>query len=383
MTKMPLLGRMVPLLCVVLLAAGCEAADRIGGPTGEPAPPQNFDAYYYARAVHLAWELDTRWDGEVFRVYGKRVEDAEYFLLAEVTSCADGECGYRDRNISPDVSYEYYVAAVDSDTGSETASDVALEVYVPHPVPPEVPGGLDAVPLDGALYVTWDDRSRSDSDFSFYRVYLDDDGSSLLLGETDSEGFLDLLVENGNSYAYFVTAVDDQGHESEGSPGVVGTPRPDFSGELLHAHEARPDLAGFRFRESEELTPIVHGSSPDRHFRLEVDEEGWWLVPGPGSQVHRDPTFTTQLRCGPAADVGCIDLRVAPASDYTGEAIALVPEYSYVLRTPAEDGGWRYGVLRVTHVGWSQDGAIALFDWAYQLQVNNRALMPGGPHGGL
>ena len=36
------------------------------------------------------------------------------------------------------------------------------------------------------------DNARAAADFSFYRVYLwADDGTEYLLGETDSEGFLD------------------------------------------------------------------------------------------------------------------------------------------------------------------------------------------------
>jgi hypothetical protein len=32
-------------------------------------------------------------------------------------------------------------------------------------------------------------------------------------------------------------------------------------------------------------------------------------------------------------------------------------------------------VIRVTHVGSAQDGAIAIFDWAFQLQPGNPALI--------
>jgi hypothetical protein len=366
------------VLPAVLLAVGCEPTGRTTGPGAEPPPPLNLDGYYYARAVHLSWDLHPQWDGQTFRVYGKRVTDEDFFMIAEVTSCSDGRCTYVDLNVAPGITYEFYVASVSSLTGREGASEYAVEVFVPQPVPPPVPGSLDAVPLDGAIFLKWDDRSRGASDFSFYRVYLEgEEGESFLLGETDSEGFLDLLVENGNSYGYFVTAVDDQGHESDGSPLAVGAPRPDFHGELVYAFEDRAELSGFRFQESEAFNPIVSGTDPNRHFRLEADETGWWLVPGPGVQLHREGYFTTQLRCGPAADDGCTDIRQAPASNYSGDAMSLVPEYAYVLRTPADDGGWRYGVIRVSHVGWTQDGAIVIFDWAFQLQVNNRALLPG------
>jgi hypothetical protein len=372
-------GRIRRQVALVLLGAGvvgCSADFGTGVPAG-PAPPRNFDAWYYAQAVHLSWELDSRWNGEPFRIYGRRITDNAYFLVAEVSNCSAGACSYRDVNVAAGVVYEYYVASVDPDTGEEAASEFSIEVEVPHPVPPPVPGDLDAVPLDDAVYLRWNDASRSASDFAFYRIYLEGgDGSVLLLGETDSEGFLDLLVQNGNTYGYFVTAVDDLGHESEGSALAEGTPRPDYSGEVLFAWEDVPAQSGFRFQESELDNPIRHGGSPERHFRLEVDGDGWWLVPGPDVEVHRDAFIVSQLRCGPAADAGCTDIRMAPSSNYSADDIALQAGFAYVIRVPGPTGGWNYGAIRVTHVGWAQDGAVAIFDWAFQLQEDNRALMP-------
>ncbi len=357
-----------------VLLAGCDEVST-GGYGNAPAPPTNLEVWYYAEAVNLRWELHSQWDGEAFRVYGKRTTDADWFLVAEVSNCRGGVCSYTDVNIAPGRSYEYYVAAVDSRSGSETASDFAIEVHVPHPTPPPVPNAPDAIPLDGAIFLAWGTDSRDADDFAFYRVYIEGgDGSVFLLGETDSEGFLDLLVENGNTYGYFVTAVDDLGHESEGSVLAEGTPRPDYHGEFLFAWEDQPASSGFRFQESEEVNPVLPGDDPERHFRLEIDSDGWWLVPGPGVEVHAEAFATTALRCGPAADFDCTDLRMAPSGNYHTGDLGLVPGHSYVLRVPAGSANWRYGVIRVSHVGFAQDGAIALFDWAFQLQPGNPAL---------
>jgi hypothetical protein len=358
----------------VFVLAACETPYPTGT-GGGPAAPRNFDAYYYDRAVHLTWDLPPSWDGEVFRVWGKRESDSQYLLIAEVTSCADGSCGYSDRNVVPEVTYVYYVSAVDT-YGVESPSDEAIEVRVPRPTPPPVPDELDAIPLDASVFVAWSAKSRDAEDFSFYRVYLEGgEGSVVFLGETDSEGFLDLRVENGNTYGYFVTAVDREGHESEGSELVEGSPRPDFHGELLYAHEDRPDVSGFRFQESGDASPIVSGNDQGRHFRLEFDGMDWWLEPGPGIQVANEAHFTTALRCGPGADPGCLDVRWAPESGYGSVGVVLVPENAYTLRVPAEGGQWRYGLVRVSHLGFAQDGAIAIFDWAYQLQPGNPSLV--------
>lgn len=365
--------RGVGLLAVALVLGGCATGDPFGT-GGGPAAPRDFDAYYYGGSVVLTWSLSSSWDGEPFRVWGKRVSDAEYFLIAEVSSCSAGECSYSDPNVLENVTYVYYVSAVDR-SGLETSSAEAIEVYVPPAVAPPVPTGVEAVALDSGIYLRWSDVSRSAEDFSFYRVYLDDGaGVLLLLGETDTEGFLDLLVGNGETYGYAVSAVDSDGHESAASVSAFGTPRPDFHGELVYAYEDEPGLSGFRFQADESSDPVLSGDDPIRDFRVESDGLGWWLVPGPGVQVSDTPVFTTALKCGPAADAGCVDLSVAPAGGYTSGTLQLVPEFSYVVRVPA-DGGWQYGVVRISHIGFAQNGAIVIFDWAFQLQVDNPNLV--------
>ena len=57
--------------------------------------------------------------------------------------------------------------------------------------------------------------------------------------------------------------------------------------------------------------------------------------------------------------------------------VPLAVESSYVLRVIGDDGLTHYGVIRVTHLGYDQNGdSIMIFDWAYQLQPGNRSLAP-------
>jgi hypothetical protein len=110
------------------------------------------------------------------------VSDADYFLIAEVTSCAGGVCTSSDTNIEEDVTYEYYVAARDPASAVETPSDFTVEVFAPRRVPPPVPNQADVIALDDANYIVWGDAARGDSDFSFYRVYhAAPDGNDYLL----------------------------------------------------------------------------------------------------------------------------------------------------------------------------------------------------------
>ncbi|HUP52520.1 MAG TPA: hypothetical protein VM198_08590 [Longimicrobiales bacterium] len=368
-------GAWVGLLMAGSLAA-CNNDEVLIVDDTQPAAPQALAASYYGGAVTVQWELGAGWDGETFRVYSRRVTDADYFLIADVTSCADGLCSYVDWNVVADQTYQYYVSAVSAGSGLETATASSVQVLVPTPTPPPVPDAPQVIALDGAAYFIWGADARGAPDFSHYRVYQDAGGTSYLLGETDSEGFLDLLAGNGDTYAYFVTSMDTDGHESAGSASASGTPRPDFTAEFMYDHFADPTQSGFFFQPEETTLAVGDGSVlGDVHFRFETDVSGWWLVPGTGTEVY-DAGFTTALKCGVGADAGCTDVSVAPSSGYTAADVSLAVESSYVLRVIGADGLTHYGVIRVTHLGLDQNSdAIMIFDWAYQLQEGNRNLV--------
>lgn len=344
---------------------------------GTPAAPRALAVSYYAGSVTVEWELAPDWNGESFRVYSRRTSDPDYFMVAEVTSCMGGLCTYRDLNVSAGHTYEYYVSAVDSDSGVETATATTVDVFVPNPVPPPVPDGPFVIALDGANFLTWGTASRGAGDFSVYRVYQDAGTTSYLLGETDSEGFLDLLAANGQTYEYFVTAVDSDGHESAGSVSAAGTPRPDFSGEWIYDHFDDPTASGFRFSDDESTYPIVAGTDANRDFHVERDLGGaWWLVPNTGVSTYPTGFATTALKCGVGADAGCTDVSVAPSSGYTTADVELLPQTSYVVRIGSGSTAY-YGVIRVVFQGFDQNGdAMMIFDWAFQLQAGNPNLAP-------
>ena len=369
-------------LAGVVALAAC-VSDGPTGIGGRPPAPRAFNAHYQAGAVQLSWELSPQWNGEYFRIYSKRTSDQGYFLIAEVTNCAAGVCSFTDVNVAVGVTYLYYVVAVDEGE-FESEGTESLQVAVPHPSPPAVPTQVRVTALDDANYVIWDDNARAASDFSHYRVWLVLNGDDYLLGETDSEGFLDLLAENGLTYSYRVTSVDGEGHESQLSTAASGTPRPDYAGEWIYAFADDPGASGFRFEDSEASNPVVDGASPSRHFRLEVDGEGWWLVPGPNAAVFPDGFVTTALKCGVAADEQCEALEQAPTSGYTTLDVALAPQTTYVLRVRGDDGQNHYGAVRVSLLGFDgSDRAIMIFDWAYQLRPGDPSLAPPpSPPGG-
>lgn len=362
-------------LVIGALTLGACQTTIIDADPRQPAAPVALSVTYYAGSVQVAWELASGWDGEAFRVYSRRVTDSDYFFIAEVTSCISDFCLYEDLNVVAGETYDYIVAAV-SDAGVETDAASSVEIFVPFADPPPVPDAPWVIALDGANYVTWGPAARAAADFSHYKVYLDDGSQAFLLGETDSDGFLDELAQNGLTYTYFVSAVDADGHESDGSALFSSTPRPDFAGEVIYDDATDPANSGFIFSEDENELPIVSGTDPFRHFRFETDINGWWLVPGPDAVIYPTGFATSALKCGPGSDGGCVDIDVAPTTGYTTADVSVVTQESYVLRVIGEDNEEHYGVIRVSHLGSDQTGDLMIFDWAYQLQPDNPDLAP-------
>jgi hypothetical protein len=368
------MGRAVTIcLALAVTLSACRNDVVVAGDL--PAAPRALEVTYYGGVVTVRWELAPQWDGEAFRIYSKRSTDSSWFFIAEVTSCIDGLCSYEDRNVVASQTYEYYVAAVNSEGESATT---AVSVFVPAFVPPPVPDAPYVIALDGANYLTWGTASRGAGDFSYYTVYLDDGGSTFLLGETDSEGFLDLLAENGTTYSYFVTAVDSDGHESAGSALASGTPRPDYHGEWIYAYEDQPTLSGFYFQADEGTSPIVTGTGSAWDFRIESDGTQWWLRTGSNAAVYNNGGFVTSaLKCGPAADFDCTDVSVAPPTNYTTSLVEMLPQTTYVVRVNDTDG-FHYGAIRVEFLGFDSSDAIMIFDWSFQLQPGNPNLVSSG-----
>lgn len=375
----------------LLLLASCERSGDpvIVNPGKQPGMPTDLFASYAwvlegfqngqpvgYPSVQVTWLPPSSWDDEVFRVYGKRTSASSFTLIGTVTSCTDLGCVYTDRNVQPGVSYEYYVAAFNERGNLETASDFRDVVAVPAAQRPAPPTSLDAVGLDNAAFLRWSPPSSAGA-VSKYVVYLTSvDGKAALYqaGQTDGTGFLDQRAENGSRFGYRVATLDTLGHYSNLSSEVFASPRPDFSGELVYAFADSAAASGFRFQANEADNPIVPGTSPSAHWRLESDMSGWRIVPLNGTQV-TEFGRTTALVCGPGADAGCRAARVAPAAGYTTAAIPVNAEYSYVFRVTGSDGKPHFAVLRVTMLGTDQSGKdLMIFDWAYQTIPNDPQL---------
>jgi hypothetical protein len=324
-------------------------------------------------AVELSWELPGDWDGEAFRVYGRRSGSSSYALVATVTSCSEGLCRYADTNVAPGQGYDYYVVAVDERSGRESDASERVSATVPQFPSIAAPSGVTVTALDNALFLRWEPSGAER-----YLVFLQDGEDLFAVGETDGSGFLDGRAENGTASSYRVVAVDDDGHASSLSAVAQGTPRPDYHAELVYLHGDSAALSGFRFRSSDGSDPLLPGTDPSAQWRLETVGGVPSLRPL-GQTTVTAGTFTTALACGPGSESDCRAVDRAPAASSFGSgAVAVAPGFTYVFRVLGDDGQPHYGKVRVTGSGEDAGGkTVLVFDWAYQLRANQPDLNVG------
>lgn len=369
--------------------AACDGSDGITGNGAEAAEPRNVRAEYqwvqqgWERgglrpvgdpAVLVRWELPSEWRGEAFRVYAKRSAEANYLLVATVTSCAEGSCLYTDVNVAPGVSYDYYVATVDQRREVEVPSEL-VRVSVPATTTPDAPAAPSITGLDGALYLQWPSTGAER-----YRIFVERVGSDsvfFLVGETDGTAFLDERADNGVTYGYRIAAVDTLGHvSSRGSLGA-GVARPDYHAELIWAASDSLEGSGFHFRNTDQESPIVAGDAAAAQWRLEV-VDGVLSIRPLGATAVTPGQFTTALTCGPGSEDDCVSVDQAPAaSAFSATPVPVEAGNTYVFRVTGADARTHYGKVRIQGVTSGQAGRVAIFDWAYQLQPDTPSLLVG------
>jgi hypothetical protein len=262
---------------------------------------------------------------------------------------------------------------------------------------PDVPVNLSSTTLDGAVALTWDDNSYvSDPDnFEHYRVYStsyniaapagsDPCGTSWRLeGTTVAAEFVVGAMVNGVSRCFAVSAMSRNGDESSRSVTEFDTPRPDSRNQVIYPIQVRSDSSGFRFWDDDgdnvvetgELGRVRDGNASDVDFFVDRDGSGnLFLTPvraGTGVEFYADDrigdlTSIDVAPCLPATDPG-------DCATYAPTPIEAAPGFGYVFEMTAGDPFYRYGAVRVTHVGPS----FLILDWAFQTDPGNPELLTG------
>ena len=250
---------------------------------------------------------------------------------------------------------------------------------------PPPPSGLSTTSLDGAVALVWPDNAyeSSPANFQSYAVYsssydLDQDacGTSVQLeGTTVAPEFISGALVNGVSRCFFVTAISVDGFESDASVSRNDTPRPDARNVVVFARQEQDAQSGFRFwqdvngdgqSQNSELGLLASGTDLNADFTVERDLDDVLFL-----QPVRAGTEVALYGTTPVEDLTSID--IAPNTGFDVTAIEALPGWGYVFEMTASDAFFRYGAVRVTHVGRN----FLILDWAFQTDPGNPELLVG------
>lgn len=332
-------------------------------PSGDPANPEG---------IRLRWDPTTDPNVTDYVVYSRAATTGAWSRRGETTSASFDDLGVPD--------LQYYVTA-QVGNGSESAPSATVTVDATNQL--SAPTGLAAIALDTAAQFSWSASARlaNPAEFSYYRVYstlydLDTnvcDSSWVLEGTTVSESFISTGLPNGVPRCFTVSAISQDGHESDWAVPVTATPRYDARNVLIYPSQDQPGASGFAFfvAASQQLGAVLSSTDPAIDFRVDRHADGsLWMVPV------RAGTSVALYSASPIADLTSIGL--APDTGYSTGAIEAVPGYGYVFEMTQADG-LHFGGLRVTAV----TSSYMIFDWSYQTDPGNPELRRVGPGGAV
>jgi fibronectin type 3 domain-containing protein len=195
---------------VVLAVEGSERSGNSNEASATPqlVAPANLTATAQNMQITLTWSEVTGADS--YKVKRSDTPGGEYSTIATVA-----ETTYIDKGLKNGKTYYYVVTAVEGDEQSPNSNEVsATPVLAP-------PTNLQAEPGNQQIKLTWEPVPGAE----LYRVKRSgtDDGTYTTIAEVATNSYLDTAVQNGKTYYYVVSAIDE-GAQSANSNQVSATP---------------------------------------------------------------------------------------------------------------------------------------------------------------
>jgi len=235
--------------------------------------------------------------------------------------------------------------------GCDNEKDV---VYVEEDNPPAPPQGVYSVTADEAIYLYW--LPVRESDVDYYRVWWSDasDGTYEVFGTTENTEYVDTDVDNGTTYYYAVTAVDQAGNESELSyENVFDTPRPEAFDQSLNEFVNYPNTSGFDLS----IGQVVPYNSDNADFFVDFD-------PTLNAFFINVPDTMTDIQdMGYTYDFDEITYAPGDGWSYVGW-VEVIVGHTYVIWTRDD----HFAKVRVTYADYDNNDNI-IFGWAYQVST--------------
>jgi len=175
-----------------------------------PATPSDVQALATENSITVSWAANTESDLLGYFVYldGRRVN---YSPISETE--------YVIPNLIAGESYIVQVTAIDQG-GNESEKSEPIEITPIDTTPPAAPIALTARAGDTQVHLSW--MPNTEKDLAGYNVYIDGTKKNSQLIKSNKYDARGLI--NGETYTFYVTAVDYSGNESEPSNEVQSKP---------------------------------------------------------------------------------------------------------------------------------------------------------------
>ncbi len=234
---------------------------------------------------------------------------------------------------------------------------------------PAAPTDYYSVTGDGEVALYWD--ANQESDLDGYKVYWNDKPSGYfkLITFTKNNYYIDRNVTNGQTYFYAVSAVDYSGNESAMTYGdIFDTPRPEGYNQRLMTYNVDQwaNEAGWDF----DFERVRYWNDP----RADIYYEYIWDATNRVGHHYLNVTGgDVQIQYWDIVDnLDAIDW--APETGWNNvEWYELREREAYVLRIRKPGGETHYAKIQIRKL----DEGVMYFDWAYQIDPDNRELIIG------
>ena len=183
-----------------------------GGPQSCPSAPQALNVIAKYSQVNLSWSVPLSDGGAVitaYNIYRSSTGESDFILLISVDATT---MTYLDTNVSNGQDYYYIVKAV-NELGESNASN---EVVATPGLVPSAPQALQAIAEDDHINLSWSvplsDGGSAITEYKIYRSTTSESDYSLLATVNGNIlTYVDDKVNNGQTYYYFISAINDIG----------------------------------------------------------------------------------------------------------------------------------------------------------------------------
>jgi len=228
--------------------------------------------------------------------------------------------------------------------------------------PPTAPKGVYSITHDGYIEIRW--IANDDYDLAGYNVYYSHqpEGPYELIAFTKDNFYYDYDVTNGQTYYYAVSAIDDDGNESELSQELVfDTPRPEGKNVTLYNYLIYSNNNGFIFATG--TTASLNSFNCDiKYSALYLDEleKYYYFIQTCNENTNiQDFGYTESLD----------NVDYAPINGWSNlNEVEAIIGHSYIIWTADN----HFAKIRINSI--TKDYII--FDWAYQIDTGNPELTP-------